>query len=68
MAKSDVEAKDEGGAASFADRFYRTLYELLLKVHLGGTASLDEYFSLIFRAVKADESVPRCIAFIKRLL
>ena len=41
---------------------------MLLKVHLGKATSLDEYFGLVFKAVKADENVPRCIAFIKRLL
>jgi hypothetical protein len=50
---------------NFADRFYRTLYELLLKCH---ATSLDDYFGLIFRAVKSDESVARATAFIKRLL
>ena len=35
----------EGG--SFADRFYRTLYELLLKIHLSKLAKLDEYFGLV---------------------
>jgi hypothetical protein len=68
MAQSDLEKKDDSGAAGFADRFYRTLYELLLKVHMSKATSLDEYFALVFRAVKADDSVPRCIAFIKRLL
>jgi ribosome biogenesis protein MAK21 len=29
---------------------------------------LDDYFGLVFRAVKGDECVPRAIAFIKRLL
>lgn len=68
MSHADVEQKEEGEAAGFADRFYRTLYELLLKVHMSKATSLDEYFGLLFRAVKADECVPRCIAFIKRLL
>jgi len=30
--------------------------------------SLDEYFGMVFKAIKSDESVPRAIAFIKRLL
>ena len=68
MAQSDIEKKDDSGAASFADRFYRTLYELLLKVHMSKATSLDEYFALVFRAVKSDNDVPRGIAFIKRLL
>lgn len=29
---------------------------------------MDEYFGLLFRAMKADQSVPRVVAFIKRLL
>ena len=31
-------------------------------------AKLDEFFSLIFKSIKADKSVARSIAFIKRLL
>jgi len=30
--------------------------------------NLDDYFGIVFKAVKADECVPRCTAFIKRLL
>jgi ribosome biogenesis protein MAK21 len=65
------EAKNENEQthiSTFADRFYRTLYELILKVHMSKANQLDDYFSIIFKAVKADESVPRCLAFIKRLL
>ena len=67
MGNEQVSAKsdEKNEASNFADRFYRTLYELLLKVH---ATSLDDYFGLIFRAVKGDESVARATAFIKRLL
>ena len=44
------------------------MYELLLKVHMSKANSLDDYFGMVFKAVKADKSVPRCVAFIKRLL
>ena len=54
--------------ASFNDRFYRTLYEVVLKVQLAKSAKMDEYFGLIFRAMKIDRNVPRVIAFLKRLL
>ena len=62
--------KEEGtkGPGSFADRFYRTLYEMLLKVHLTKNAKLDEYFGLVFRAIKADNNVNRVAAFLKRML
>jgi len=66
------ETKNEDGVethiSTFADRFYRTLYELLQKVHMSKANSLDDYFGMVFKAIKADDSVPRCIAFIKRLL
>lgn len=64
------EQKDAEGNVihSFADRFYRTLYELLLKVHMNKANSLDEYFGMVFKAIKNDQCVPRAIAFIKRLL
>ena len=32
------------------------------------TARMDEYFGLVFRAMKSDSSVPRVVAFIRRLL
>jgi len=35
---------------------------------MGKATSLDDYFGLIFKSIKADECVPRCVAFIKRLL
>jgi len=60
-----AKSEDQTNASNFADRFYRTLYELLLKVH---ATSLDDYFGLVFRAVKSDECVARAIAFLKRLL
>jgi len=66
--KKEKEGAGENKIQNFADRFYRTLYELLLKVHMSKATSLDEYFGLVFKAVKADTSVPRCVAFIKRLL
>jgi ribosome biogenesis protein MAK21 len=70
MANDQISKKEDGDTvgASFADRFYRTLYELLLKVHMSKATGLDDYFGLVFRAVKGDECVPRAIAFIKRLL
>jgi hypothetical protein len=41
-------------ASTFADRFYRTLYEVVLKVQLQKQARMDDYFGLLFRAMKAD--------------
>lgn len=35
---------------------------------MGKTTSLDEYFGLIFKAMRTDQCVPRIVAFIKRLL
>jgi ribosome biogenesis protein MAK21 len=73
MSKNDVgvdksEDKGEDKMKNFSDRYYRTLYELLLKVHMSKATSLDEYFGLVFKSIKSDLSVPRCAAFIKRLL
>ena len=51
------------------DRFYRSLYELLLKTQSTKASTLlDEYFGLIFKAIKSDTSIERAIAFIKRML
>jgi len=41
---------------------------VLLKVHLTKGAKLDEYFGLVFRAVKADLNIKRVTAYLKRML
>lgn len=58
----------ESSLSALSDRFYRSLYELVLKVHMSNSAQMDEYFGVVFKAIKADLSIPRCMAFIKRLL
>lgn len=50
------------------DRYYRTLYELLLRVHLTKAAKLDEFFSLVFKSVKSDKNPQRVLAFVRRIL
>jgi len=35
---------------------------------MGKATSLDEYFGLIFKAMKTDQCIPRIISFIKRML
>ena len=62
------ERSDGSKGGSFADRYYRTLYEVVLRVHLAKLAKMDEYFGLIFRCIKADPNVKRVAAFLKRML
>ncbi|KAK7193341.1 hypothetical protein DPSP01_010995 [Paraphaeosphaeria sporulosa] len=50
------------------DRFYRTLYESLLDPRLIETSKHIMYLNLLYRALKADTSIKRVQAFIKRLL
>lgn len=66
-------SEDGKEEVNFADRFYRALYEVLLKVHSSGSSTkgvskLDEYFGLVFKALKADKNLERVVAFIRRLL
>jgi CBF/Mak21 family len=65
-AQGDVEiAKEDGEANSndtFTDRYYRALYEVLLRVHLNKPAKLDEFFALVFKSVK------RVLAFVRRII
>jgi ribosome biogenesis protein MAK21 len=73
LTRGEVEvAKEDGEANSadtMADRFYRALYELLLRVHLTHKpASLDEFFALVFKSVKADKNPERSLAFVRRIL
>ncbi len=63
-----VERADGTKGGSFADRFYRTLYDVLHSVNMVKLAKLDEYFGLMFRAVRADTNVKRIAAFFKRML
>ncbi|KAF2266795.1 CBF-domain-containing protein [Lojkania enalia] len=51
-----------------ADRFYRTLYESLLDPRLITTSKHILYLNLLYRALKADLSIKRVKAFVKRLL
>jgi ribosome biogenesis protein MAK21 len=51
-----------------ADRFYRTLYESLLDPRLITTSKHILYLNLLYRALKADTSIRRVKAFVKRLL
>jgi ribosome biogenesis protein MAK21 len=50
------------------DRFYRTLYESLLDPRLITTSKHIMYLNLLYRSLKADTSVKRVKAFVKRLL
>lgn len=50
------------------DRFYRTLYESLLDPRLISTSKHIMYLNLLYRSLKADVSVKRVKAFVKRLL
>ena len=51
-----------------SDRFYRTLYESLLDPRLITTSKHILYLNLLYRALKADVSIKRVKAFVKRLL
>ena len=64
--KGGKKEKKRGG--NFADRFYRTLYDLIMRVHLLKVAKMDDYFALMFKAMKSEKDVPRVVAFIRRLL
>jgi ribosome biogenesis protein MAK21 len=50
------------------DRFYRTLYESLFDPRLLTSSKQAMYLNLLFKALKVDPSLPRVMAFVKRLL
>ncbi|KAI9735285.1 MAG: hypothetical protein M1834_001876 [Cirrosporium novae-zelandiae] len=50
-----------------ADRFYRTLYESLFDPRLLTSSKQTMYLNLLYRALKADLSLSRIKAFIKRI-
>ncbi|KAK4686047.1 ribosome biogenesis protein MAK21, partial [Tremellales sp. Uapishka_1] len=51
-----------------SDRFYRTLYESLFDGRLISSSKQAMYLNLLFKALKADTSLSRVMAFVKRLL
>lgn len=51
-----------------ADRYYRTLYESLLDPRLVTSSKQVMYLNLLYKSLKADVSVKRVLAFVKRLL
>jgi len=55
-------------AQAMTDRFYRTLYEFMLKPQLATASSPAMLLNLLYKALKADPSLPRAQAFAKRLL
>lgn len=62
-----LEGKEKEGD-TLADRYYRALYEILLRVHLNKAAKMDEFFSLLFKSIKADPEHERVLAFVRRLI
>ncbi|KAI8622239.1 CBF/Mak21 family-domain-containing protein [Chytriomyces sp. MP71] len=53
---------------TISDRFYRSLYETLIDPRLPGCSKHPMYLNLLHRAMKADTSLTRSRAFIKRLV
>ncbi len=51
-----------------SDRFHRTLYDSLFDGRLITSSKQAMYLNLLFKALKADPSVARVMAFVKRLL
>ncbi|KAJ1306210.1 hypothetical protein OPQ81_010918 [Rhizoctonia solani] len=53
---------------SITDRFYRTLYDSILDPRLLTSSKQAMYLNLVFKAMKADTSYRRVVAFVKRML
>ncbi|KEP55612.1 putative ribosome biogenesis protein MAK21 [Rhizoctonia solani 123E] len=53
---------------SISDRFYRTLYDSVLDPRLLTSSKQAMYLNLVFKAMKADKSYRRVVAFVKRML
>ncbi|KAL7425204.1 RNA-binding ribosome biosynthesis protein mak21 [Cryptotrichosporon argae] len=51
-----------------SDRFYRALYETVLDNRLLTSSKQAMFLNLLFKALKADKSLNRVMAFVKRLL
>lgn len=51
-----------------ADRYYKTLYDSLIDPRLHTSSKQAMYLNLVFKSLKSDESLPRVMSFVKRLL
>ena len=51
-----------------SDRYYRALYELILRTANTSGGQLDEFFALLFKSIKADKNAERSLAFVRRIL
>lgn len=51
-----------------SDRFYRTLYDSLFDGRLITSSKQAMYLNLLIKSLKADTSINRIMAFVKRLL
>ncbi|MCH0629301.1 hypothetical protein JNB11_04920 [Kocuria palustris] len=51
-----------------ADRYYKTLYELLLDPRVATTSKQGIYLNLLYKLLKNDKVVGRQLAFVKRML
>ncbi|WVQ74310.1 hypothetical protein IAR50_003908 [Cryptococcus sp. DSM 104548] len=63
-----VSTTESESQQTVADRFYRTLYESLFDPRLVTSSKQAMYLNLLFKAMKADQSVARVMSFVKRLL
>ncbi|KPA80984.1 hypothetical protein ABB37_04370 [Leptomonas pyrrhocoris] len=63
-------AFNKGTAEAFQNRWYRTLYSLLLfsPKQIPQSAQLTNFFTLLHKAMRADKSKERVTAFVHRLL
>jgi len=68
--KSSSKAGDKpsGESEQMINRFYRALYAQLLTDQLSTRSQSTLFLNLLYRSLKVDDSVPRVIAFVKRLL
>lgn len=54
--------------SSISDRFYRSMYSLLLSPELLKSTKTPMFLSLLFKALKSDVDLSRVTAFVKRLM
>lgn len=63
-----VSTTESDSRQTISDRFYRALYDSLFDNRLVTSSKQAMYLNLLFKAMKADDSIQRTMAFVKRLL
>lgn len=65
---TEVQEKEEDSHELLLDRYYKSLYELILQKDVLNSRNLKEYLKLVISSCMFDQNTHRCLAILKRLI